>query len=213
MKILLSLIAALAISACSSQQVRAPVTPAKKILSVRVDAPAVSDLGSGREKFDVVTVGRKPLTKDPVFIPSTAHVFEEAFLQDWEKSKNIRARTETYDFGGARPEDLQAWAKANKPGFDYIADTSIKKWGVKKHPKDSSLKVVYLSLDHKLTDLKTGKVVVSKTCNKNTQELALKDAPSNHTLLKNDRALLKKIMRDLTLSCVEDLTAKPKKGA
>lgn len=201
----MGMVAVSSLAACAFSSVERPAAavPVKTIFSARQEAPAVSDLDTGRSALNTFfKLGSREEAASAVFIPSTAQDYEEPLLAEWAASQNTRFRTTSHDFGGSRPDDLVAWVKENKPGTDYLAETTIRKWGVKPHPKDSSRKVVFISLNHKLTDLKTGKVVVNRNCVRDTNDLPREEAPTGYKLLKNDRALLKETMDNLTKACL-----------
>lgn len=184
----------------------------QKILSLEVDPPAVSDLSSGREAMEsVLKLNAKPLAKDPVFIPLYAHDLETAYLNAWAAKKSFKLSVDSHEFEGAKPADVTKWMKEYKPGYDYVSEVSVKKWGVRKHPQDDTRRVVYVSLVHNISGAQTGKVYASHTCVKDTSAAAVADAPSAYELLRNDRVRLKSMMGKLILECMDDIAAK--KGA
>jgi hypothetical protein len=186
--------------------------PAKKVLIIKEDPPAVSDLNTGRASFDkLMQVGGEKGTDTLVLIPSTISLVEDTVFKSWASGRKARLREERVDFDGAKPADLKAWAKDNKPDADYIVDTSIRKWGVKNHPKDITRKLVYVSLNHKIIDAHSGKVLVNRSCTKDTSDTALEKSPTTYTLLKDNRALLRSVMKDLTLACLPELEGQKKK--
>lgn len=209
-KHILSILAVFALAGCALFSGDKQGAAVQKILSLESTPPAISDLSSGREAMESVVRSQKR-GKDPVFIPLQANDLEAAALDSWASKKGFALRVDSHDFAGAKPSDMAGWLKDNKPGYDYVSETSIRKWGVRKHPKDSTRRVVYVSLMHTITGAQTGKVYASHSCAKDTlASIPLDKAPSVHTLLKNDRAQLKSLMAGLIRQCADDIA---KKGA
>lgn len=193
------LLAACASGGTSSRSGSAPVDTSK-IFIIQEDMPKeAQSIASGRDLLNkLIHLGKaeENIEPTPVQIGSLAENVEKGVVS------SLKGSSKSYSFKGAsKPQNVRAWLAEQGIKEGRILDTEVESWGVRPYPKDKYRYYVFLKTNTTLTDIGKNKVIGSYACASSTEPNDPKTAPTKYELLKEDKALIKKMYRERAADC------------